>query len=213
MRLRKKWWAKPEMEKDMKVITTPSHMKSKWKENFGSHNPIHLELGCGKGQFITSLAEKNPAINYIAVDYQYEVLIYLLRKANEKKIENLRIIPMDITHINDVFDRDEIDRIYINFCNPWPKVKHNKRRLTHIRYLDKYMEFLKSDSEIWFKTDDDMLFTDSLEYFQNKGFLESYKTVDLHNSGFENNVMTEYEEKFSNMDIAIKFSIFKKGTL
>ncbi len=211
MRLRKKWWARPEMEKDEKSIMDPFPLKGKWQEHFGNDNPIHVELGCGKGQFISTLAKENPDINYIAIDLKDEVLVFVLRKINEMGLTNVRIIPVFIERIDEIFSEDEISKIYINFCNPWPKVSHHKRRLTHPRFLTKYKTFIKKGTEVWFKTDDDDLFESSLEYFKDEGFEELYRTWDLLDSDFEGNVMTEYEEKFSSFGMKIKFGIFKEN--
>lgn len=212
MRLRKKWWARPEMEKDEKSIMDPFPLKGKWQEHFGNDNPIHVELGCGKGQFISTLAKQNPDINYIAIDLKDEVLVFVLRKINEMGLTNVRIIPVFIERIDEIFSEDEISKIYINFCNPWPKVSHHKRRLTHPRFLTKYKTFIKKGTEVWFKTDDDDLFESSLEYFKDEGFEELYRTWDLLDSDFEGNVMTEYEEKFSSFGMKIKFGIFKENS-
>lgn len=197
------------MEADEKSVIEPWGMKGMWKESFKNENPIHLELGCGKGLFISTLAEKNKDINYVAIDLKDEVLIFVLRKINEMGIGNVRLIPMFIERIDEIFTKDEVSKIYINFCNPWPKVSHHKRRLTHPRFLKKYKTFLKPGAEIWFKTDDDDLFEASLEYFKEEGFTELYKTWDLHESDFEDNIKTEYEEKFSSFGVKIKFGIFK----
>lgn len=213
MRLRKKWWAKPELEKDHKAIFNPSECKGKWQELFGNDQPIHLELGCGRGRFITELARVNTNINYIAIDVHNELLVYVLRKANENHLNNVRIIPIYIENIGEVFAPDEIDKIYINFCNPWPNKRHHKRRLTHPNFLRLYQTFLKQGSEIWFKTDDELLFAESLEYFRDTGFSEFYRTYDLEQSDLQGNILTEYEEKFSNQGIKIKFGRFKKGEL
>ena len=209
MRLRKKWWARPEMEKDEKSIMDPFAMKGKWQEHFGNDWPIHLELGCGKGKFVSTLAKENPNINYVAIDLKDEVLVFVLRKINEMGITNVRLIPVFIERIDEIFSKDEISKIYINFCNPWPKVSHHKRRLTHPRFLTKYKTFIKPGTEVWFKTDDDDLFESSLEYFKDEGFEEVYRTWDLPESDFEHNVMTEYEEKFSSFGVKIKFGIVK----
>lgn len=208
MRLRKKRWAKPELEKDSKVIFTPAEYRGRWKELFGNDHPLHLELGCGRGHFIARLAAAHKHINYIAVDVHPELLVYVLRKLNDNALDNVRIIPMYIEDIPAVFEQNEIDRIYINFCNPWPSKRHHKRRLTHPGFLQKYQAFLKAGAEIWFKTDDDMLFADSLHYFQENGFKELYKTYDLEQSGFGENIRTEYEEKFIGQGIKIKFAMF-----
>lgn len=210
MRLRKKWWAKPELEKDSKVIFNPWEYKGKWKEFFGNDYPIHLELGCGRGRFINQFASMNKEINYIAIDVYYELLVYVLRKANESRLDNIIIMPLNVENIGEIFAQDEVEKIYINFCNPWPNKRHHKRRLTHPNFLRQYQTFLKNGSEIWFKTDNELLFTDSLEYFKIAGFEKLYKTNDLCQSDFYGNIMTEYEEKFCNQGIKIKFAIHKK---
>lgn len=207
MRLRKKWWARPEMEASPLVIINPKELKGKWQEEFKNNNDIYLELGCGRGRFITTRAQQNPNINFIGVDLKDEVLIYALKKLADTELQNARLIPMNIAGIAEVFEKDEISRIYINFCNPWPKDRHNKRRLTHTKFLTEYKKFLKPNSEIWFKTDDTELFEDSQEYFKASGFSIEYLTYDLHNSEFEENVVTEYEEKFTSLGMKTMFLI------
>lgn len=209
MRLRKKWWARPEMEESPLCITNPSEYKGKWQEAFHNNKEIYLELGCGRGDFISKISAKNLDKNFIAIDLKDEVLVLALRKVVESEIENARIVPLQIAFINDIFDKDEISRIYINFCNPWPKDRHKKRRLTHTKFLTKYKEFLRENSEIWFKTDDDELFTESFDYFAECGFEIKYSTYDLHNSDFQGNIETEYEKKFSSQGVKIKFLIAK----
>lgn len=131
------------------------------------------------------------------MDIKDEILVYALRNVVEAELTNVRIIAMQIAFIEEVFDKNEISRIYINFCNPWPKARHNKRRLTHTRFLNKYKAFIKPGTEIHFKTDDLDLFEASIEYFEESGFDIIYKTYDLHNSDYaEENIMTEYESKF-----------------
>lgn len=207
MRLRKKWWARPELEQSKEVVTEPSLLKGKWKEEFNNSNPIYLELGCGKGRFISGQSQANKDINFIGIDLKDEVLVYALRKVNEveREVDNIRLIPLEIAFIEEVFDKNEISRIYINFCNPWPKLSHNKRRLTHSRFLERYKTFLQPESEIWFKSDDKELFDDSLEYFKESEFELLYHTYDLHNSDFKENIMTEYEEKFRSKGMKIMF--------
>ncbi|MBM7870801.1 tRNA (guanine-N7-)-methyltransferase [Clostridium pascui] len=207
MRLRKKWWARPEMEASPLVITNPREYKGKWKEEFKNDNPVHLELGCGRGGFIAQKAVQNPGINYVAVDLKDEVLIYVLKKIEELEITNVRIVPLNIMFISEIFDKDEIQKIYINFCNPWPKERHNKRRLTHTRFLAEYKKFLKAGSEVWFKTDDTDLFNASQEYFKESGFAINYLTYDLHQSDFDKNIMTEYEKKFTQLGMKTMFLI------
>ena len=186
MRIRCKPWAKPELEACGFCINEPETLKGKWRCEFKNDAPLYLELGCGKGGFISQAAPSNPDINYIAVDIKNEMLVLAKRKLEdaykEKNIQmdNVRIFIKNIEQIDNVFDEaDCVDRIYINFCNPWPKTKHKKRRLTHFRQLDKYKTFL--NGEIWFKTDDDGLFNESFDYFEQAGFEIKFKTCDLHN--------------------------------
>ena len=209
MRLRKKWWARPELDASSMVVTKPTELKGKWREQFGNNNPIYLELGCGRGKFISTRAAENSAINFIGVDLKDEVLIYALQKVVEAEVSNARLIPMNISWISDIFEENEVDRIYINFCNPWPKERHNKRRLTHSKFLTEYKKFLKEGSEVWFKTDNTELFEDSFEYFKECGFEIIFSTYDLHKSGFEENVVTEYEQKFTDLGMKTMFLIGK----
>lgn len=209
MRLRKKWWARPEMEDSHLVITEPKDLKGQWNKEFNNENEIYLELGCGRGRFITGRAAQNQNINFIGIDLKDEVLIYALRKVAEAELNNVRLIPMNIMGISEIFDKEEIGRIYINFCNPWPKERHNKRRLTHTKFLTEYKKFIKPGTEIWFKTDNTELFEDSQVYFKENGFSIEYLTYDLHNSGFEDNIVTEYEEKFTGLGMQTMFMIGK----
>ena len=211
MRLRKKAWARPELESSKFFLTDPETRKDKWHEEFKNDNPIYLELGCGKGNFVSVKGAENKDINYVAIDIKDEVLVLAKRqiekefeKVNRKPEENVRLMAKQIAFIEEVFDKNEVDRIYINFCNPWPKKKHNKRRLTHTNFLSKYKTFLKLNGEIWFKTDDDELFRDSQEYLTQNGFDIKYITYDLHESNFTGNVETEHERMFTEMGIKIK---------
>lgn len=209
MRLRKKWWARPELEQSPVVAINPKENKGRWKEVFGNGNDIYLELGCGRGGFISARAEQEKDKNFIGIDLKDEVLIYALEKVMKQELTNVRLIPMNISWVADIFDKDEISRIFINFCNPWPKLRHNKRRLTHSRFLELYKQFLKPGAEIWFKTDDKGLFEDSQEYFRESGFDVQYLTYDLHKSGFDRNIVTEYEAKFTSMGMNTMFLIAK----
>lgn len=216
MRMRRKPWARPELESVDFFLTKPSQYKGRWKELFGNDNPIYVELGCGKGTFISVHAAENPNINYIAIDIKDEVLVLAKRdieqqfKArNREKIDNVKIMSQEIGLIEELFEEDEIDKIFINFCNPWPKKKHKKRRLTHNTFLKKYRGFLKEGCEIWFKTDDDDLFLESQEYITRSGFVITYITYDLHESDFVGNVTTEHEDMFSAKGIKIKCLIAK----
>ncbi|AYD39893.1 tRNA (guanosine(46)-N7)-methyltransferase TrmB [Clostridium fermenticellae] len=213
MRLRKKWWARPEMEASHLTIIDPIKNKGVWHEEFKNNNDIYLELGCGRGGFLTSNAVNNKDINYIGIDLKDGVLVYALRKLEESKLENARIIPMNINNIQDVFGKNEISRIYINFCNPWPKRRHKNRRLTHTCFLNKYKNFLRLSGEIWFKTDNRELFDESIEYFKDNYFSIKYLTYDLHDCGFTKNVVTEYEEKFTNLGMKTMFLIARMNVI
>lgn len=213
MRIRYKKWARPELEASKFYIDDPEKMKGKWQTYFkNQQNPIHLELGCGKGQFISKIASNNQNINYIAIDLVDAMLGLAKRNIEqeyqEKNIEptNVALTRFDIERINLILDeKDKIERIYINFCNPWPKGKHRKKRLTHTRQLEKYKQFLSKNAEIYFKTDDDDLFNSSLIYFEESGFEIISKTYDLHKEPiFENNIETEHEKMFSEQGIKIK---------
>ncbi|MFW2500234.1 tRNA (guanosine(46)-N7)-methyltransferase TrmB [Clostridium diolis] len=217
MRMRKKPWARPELEGCDFFVINPKEYKGKWKEFFGNDKPIYLELGCGKGTFMAVHASENPDINYIAIDIKDEVLGLAKRnieKAYEeknRKSDNVKLMAQEIGLISEILsEEDVVSRIYINFCNPWPKEKHKKRRLTHMRQLEQYKTFLKSEGEIYFKTDDDELFEESLEYFNEAGFRIKYITYDLHNSDVEGNVQTEHEKMFSEQGIKIKFLVAMK---
>jgi len=217
MRIRFKAWARPELEASSFYILEPEKTKGTWREQFKNpNNPLHLELGCGKGGFISNISVQNPNINYIAIDLVDAMLGLAKRKIEEafkignREINNVLITRFDIERILLIFDKkDAIDRIYINFCNPWPKGKHRKKRLTHTRQLEKYKEFLKPGGEIYFKTDDDDLFDASITYFEESGFEIIKKTYDLHSEECLENVRTEHEEMFSNEGIKIKALVAK----
>ena len=218
MRIRFKPWARPELEASSFYIDNPEDYKGKWSSLFENDNPIRLELGCGKGGFISQLASNNPNINYIAIDMVDAMLG--LAKRNIEAVYNEKFIPInnvyltryDIERILLIMDdNDKIDRIYINFCNPWPRGKHRKKRLTHTRQLEKYRQFLKDKGEVYFKTDDYGLFNDSLLYFEQAGFEIIKKTFDLANTpDFWENIETEHEKMFKEQGIKIKALIAKK---
>lgn len=218
MRIRYKKWARPELEASPFYIEEPEKIKGKWKEQFEDKDkPLHLELGCGKGQFIAKLAVENQDANYISIDLVDAMLGLAKRNIEqsykEAKIEpkNILITRFDIERIFLILEKqDEIERIYINFCNPWPRGKHRKKRLTHTRQLEKYKEFLKENGEIYFKTDDDELFEASLTYFKESGFEVLKKTYDLHKEAiFQKNIETEHEKMFTEQGIKIKACIAK----
>lgn len=219
MRIRYKKWARPELEASSFYVDEPENLKGKWKKQFKNKNqPMHLELGCGKGQFMAQLALENQNINYIAIDLVDAMLGLAKRNIEqaykEANIEtnNILITRFDIERILLLFAKqDEVERIYINFCNPWPRGKHRKKRLTHSIQLEKYKEFLKEDGQIYFKTDDDELFESSLIYFEESGFKIIEKTYDLHQEPiFEKNIETEHEKMFSEQGIKIKACIVSR---
>lgn len=210
MRLRKKWWARPELESNEYFITKPHDLAGKWNEVFKNNNPIQLELGCGRGKFISEKALNNRNINFVGIDLKDEVLIYAMRKVIESEVLNARIVPLNISFIDGMFAENEVTKIYINFCNPWPKDRHNRRRLTHSNFIEKYKKFLVQNGEIWFKTDNEELFEESKEYFTRGGFELKYITYDLHNSDFNENVVTEYEGKFTSLGMKTMFLIAKR---
>ena len=232
MRIRFKPWARKELETSPFYINNPKDYKNKWKTAFENNNEIRLELGCGKGNFISQASIQNPNINYIAIDLVDAMLgiakrnievAYKIRKTTnkeeieneiekQKNVKNVKLLRYDISNISEIFGKeDEIKRIYINFCKPWPKGKHHKKRLIFDRNLLEYKNFLKG--EIYFKTDDDKLFKASLEYFENAGYEVISKTYDLHKE--ENfwkdqiNIETEHEKMFTAEGIKIKALIAK----
>ena len=216
MRIRNKPWAKEELLASYFYVQKPEDYKGRWKEFFNNENDhIYLELGCGKGFFVKKAAKQNQNINYIAIDLIDAILGManrnIIEEFENKEILNLALTRYDVEEINNILDKsDNIERIYINFCNPWPKPRHKKRRLTHTRQLEKYKQFLAPKGEIYFKTDDDALFKESLEYFKEAGF-EVVKTTDNLNEepDFWENIETEHEIKFKNEGIKIKAGIFR----
>lgn len=202
MRLRNVKGANEKIDNDNYTIKAPKEQKGKWKEIFGNCNPIHIEIGMGKGKFIMELARKNPDINYIGIEKFSSVLVRAIERREglnqEFTLNNLYFIRMDAEELNEVFEKDEIGQIYLNFSDPWPKEKHARRRLTSCPFLNRYDKCLRKDGIIIFKTDNRELFDFSLEQLELAGWKLENKTYDLHHSEFLlDNVMTEYEEKFS----------------
>ena len=177
------------------VKITPNENKSKWNKVFGNNNPIHIEIGMGKGDFIIESAIRYPNINFIGIEKYSSVLARAIEKLHDKELSNLRLIRMDANFIEDVFDK-EIDTIYLNFSDPWPKKRTAKRRLSSDVFLDKYKNLFKKDYNIIMKTDNMNLFEYSLESFSRNGYILEKVSLDLHSSDIENNIETEYEKKF-----------------
>lgn len=204
MRLRNIPGAKETIEESRFVVHEPQQKRGKWQEIFGNSHPVHIEVGMGKGRFLMDMASLYPNVNYVGIEMYDSVLLRAIQKMEEKEEkgelpENLRFIRMDARELPLVFAQGEVEKIYLNFSDPWPKERHAKRRLTSRQFLERYDKILAQDGTVEFKTDNRPLFEFSLEEVKEAGWkLEGY-TFDLHHDKDMNqgNVMTEYEEKFS----------------
>lgn len=199
MRLRNIKGAKEAINESPYVVHTPEEYRGRWQELFGNANPVHIEIGMGKGKFINTLAALHPEINYIGIEKYDSVLIRAVNKREEQqKCPNLIFLRYDAEDLEQVFAPSEISRIYLNFSDPWPKDRHARRRLTSVEFLARYRNFLAPDGQIEFKTDNRLLFDFSMEQAQEAGWNLREVTYDLHHSEYaQGNIMTEYEEKFS----------------
>ena len=201
MRLRRKPWIDTAIL-DYADFVTPlggdwSQCAGAWAEAFGRIAPLYVEIGVGKGDFLTELAARNPNVNYVGLEAQQGVLYFAARKAAARQLSNVRLLVFDAAHLTELFAPAEVDRIYLNFSDPWPKKRHAKRRLTSELFLERYRAVLKEDGELHFKTDNMGLFDYSLETMAAEGWQLSRVTHDLHALGETDNIMTEYERKFS----------------
>ncbi|MCH7322448.1 tRNA (guanosine(46)-N7)-methyltransferase TrmB [Solibacillus sp. MA9] len=199
MRLKHKPWAAEYIAQHPNVILpNPEDYKGKWHEVFGNNNPVHIEVGTGKGQFVLGMAQQNPDINYIGIELFDSVIVCALEKIEAaNKPSNLRLLKVNGEDLEKFFTKNDVDRVYLNFSDPWPKVRHAKRRLTHENFLKLYENVLVDNGEIHFKTDNRGLFEYSLVSMNAYGMSLNYVSLDLHVNMPEDNVMTEYEEKFS----------------
>ena len=186
------------------IMMNPSDYKGNWNKLFKNNNPIYLEIGTGKGQFIMNNAINNPDINYIGCEISDSVIYKAAKKINEKEISNLYLINVDAFKLQEVFEKDEISKIFLNFSDPWPKSRHEKRRLTSEAFLNVYNKFLNKDGVIEFKTDNRKLFEYSVLKFNELGYEMLELSLDLH-SDFENVITTEYEDKFMNLGQVIYY--------
>lgn len=220
MRIRYKPWARKELEESKFYRENAEELKGMWRKEFARTNqPLYVELGCGKGGFISQIACKHPENNYLGIDLVDPMLGLAKRKVEEtyqeqnKEIDNVLLTRFDIERILLILsEEDSLDRIYINFCNPWPRGKHHKKRLTHTRQLEKYRQILKADGSIYFKTDDDNLFEESVGYFEQTGFKIEKITRDLHQElDFWENIETEHEKMFLSQGIKIKALIARNN--
>lgn len=220
MRIRKKKWAEPELSVCDFFVKNPEEYAGNWKNAFKQDKPIYLEIGCGKGTFAGKFAIDNPDKNIIAVDIKIDMLgvgrrniVNMFSDAGktEDEISNVLLVNYNVEQIDKLLnENDHIMGMFINFCNPWSRHKHHKRRLTYPIKLEKYKNFLDKNGEIRFKTDDDNLFEDSLKYFEQSGYDITYTTYDLHSSDVKNNIVTEHEKMFSDEGINIKYCVAKQ---
>lgn len=217
MRNRKRKWVPEELGACKFYINNPKEQKGKWNKLYEKEQTMHLELGCGKGTFISVLSKKHPEINYIAIDMIDDMLGLAKRNIEKefgsqpkREINNVLLTAWNIEQLLEIFDGEKFDRIYINFCNPWPRPRHNKRRLTHTKQLELYKKILSKDGQIYFKTDDEGLYISSIRYFEDAGFKILNKTEDLHNFPiFMENIITEHEKIYTEEGIKIKAIIAK----
>ena len=215
MRMRRKPWTEPVIDACPYYVDAPSTRRGHWRELFPRRQPMWLEIGCGKGVATVKMAHDNPGVNLIAIDEVRHVLAVSIRNTEaeyrEDPVDNLRYSAVDACSIHDSFGpADGIERIFINFCNPWTeKAKHHKRRLTHTRQLMQYRDFLAPGGQIFFKTDDDALFTASKRYLDESGFEIVYLTDDLHASGYSPNYVSEHEQLYVSRGCKIHFLIAK----
>lgn len=210
MRLRNIPYAKDVLAASEVVIKNETNYRSKWsQEVFGNNHPLHIEIGMGKGRFLTELAKRNPDINYIGIERYSSVLLRAVEKLEKLRedevicLPNIRFVCMDAANIAEVFAPEEVARIYLNFSDPWPKSRHARRRLTSSEYFERYDKVLVSGGRVEFKTDNQGLFDFSVEELENSDIWKTTAcTYDLHHDEVmnEGNIMTEYEEKFSSMN-------------
>lgn len=222
MRIRKKKWAEPELSVCDFYVKNPEEHAGNWSKAFKKEQPLYLEIGCGKGGFAGQFALRHPGKNIIALDIKVDMLgvgrrtiVKLFEESGKSAddIDNLLLVKYNVEQLDKIITKDDrIESLFINFCNPWPRPKHKKRRLTYYKKLEMYKSFLQPDAEIRFKTDDDELFEESLEYFEQSGYEITYLTRDLHNSDVTDNIMTEHEKMFSDEGKKIKYLIAKIKT-
>lgn len=234
MRLRNVKGARDVLAENFYVIQEPENCKGRWREVFGNDNPVYIEIGMGKGQFLLAHAELHPDINYVGVEMYASVLVRAVQKAEgtslsdgvqavsvldqdkaeaEKRFPNVRFLNVQAEYLENIFAPGEVDRIYLNFSDPWPKDRHAKRRLPSEQFLGRYRRYLKQDGRIEFKTDNRALFDFAVEEAGKTGWIFEVLTYDLHHDEklMQGNVMTEYEEKFSSIGNPIhKYIIYRE---
>lgn len=218
MRLRNIPGAKDAITESPYVVQNPAEHKGSWNEVFPKDQPLHIEVGMGKGRFLMDMAKLHPEINYVGIEMYDSVLLRALQKRERleeegEKLTNLMFMCIDARLLPEIFEKGEVQKIYLNFSDPWPKARHAKRRLTSREFLARYEQILADDGVVEFKTDNKGLFEFSLEEVEAAGWKLLAHTFDLHNQAemMEGNVMTEYEEKFSSMGNPICKLIAKQG--
>ncbi|MGO3733277.1 MAG: tRNA (guanosine(46)-N7)-methyltransferase TrmB [Vagococcus sp.] len=198
MRLRNKPGAEETiLEHPHYILKEASEWKGRWQERFDQIQPIHIEVGSGKGQFIVEMAKAHPDINYIGIELQTNAIISILEKQMEEKLPNLQLLLVNGADLTEFFAENEVDLVYLNFSDPWPKAKHEKRRLTYHTFLKTYETIAKPKAQLHFKTDNRGLFEYSLSSVSQYGMVLNQVWLNLHASDYDGNIMTEYEEKFS----------------
>lgn len=197
MRARNKPWADDFLKDHNQLVALHAATnKGKWKNVFANDKPIHLEIGTGKGQFIMGMAQQFPEINFIGIEVVKSILVSAVQKAVEDDPINVRLLNENAQDLLEIFEENEVDKIYLNFSDPWPKKKHAKRRLTYQTFLQQYKHIVRPGGELVLKTDNRSLFEYSLVSFSQFGMKLEEVTLDLHANDDPTNVMTEYEEKF-----------------
>ncbi|ASI36103.1 MULTISPECIES: tRNA (guanosine(46)-N7)-methyltransferase TrmB [unclassified Exiguobacterium] len=198
MRLRHKPWALDYMKEQASIyIADPATLKGNWSEEFKNEHPLYIEVGSGKGAFITGMAKQHPDINFIAIELFESVAVAIVQKLVEEPLPNVRVLTVDAKDLRDFFEKGEVTRVYLNFSDPWPKSRHAKRRLTYKTFLATYEDILPEQGQIHFKTDNRKLFESSLMTMSAYGMTFDWMSLDLHVNEPEDNVRTEYEERFS----------------
>ncbi|MCS4485315.1 tRNA (guanosine(46)-N7)-methyltransferase TrmB [Staphylococcus americanisciuri] len=197
MRMRHKPWAEDYLREHPEIVDIDCEHAKAVSQWFNNDRPIHIEVGSGMGQFITTLAERNPDINYIAIERDKNVMIRVLDKVRDKGLTNIKLLCNDAVLLTDYFETHEVARIYLNFSDPWPKTRHAKRRLTYHTFLAIYQQILHQDGEIHFKTDNRGLFAYSIESMSQYGMYFTKMNLNLHEEDAEDNIETEYERKFA----------------
>lgn len=209
MRIRRKTWARPELSACPYFIAQPEQQKGRWGEVYGQRRPLHLDLGCGKGVFLAEAAHTHRDVNFIGIDISLDILGVARRNIaeifGEEQPDNVALCAYNIERLPQLFSPEEkVQRIYINFCNPWPTARHHKRRLTHTRQLSQYKPLLAPGGEIWFKTDNDDLYLATKRYLAEAGFAIFFDTKDLHGQNGPENILTEHEVLFTAQGIPTK---------